>query len=414
MFQVQLVSHQTLPNAIGFLITRPKRVLLLTTSAPEIMIRAVRLQTFYRDEFGVTADVFEVGELGLYSHHLHQARNIMATVRAQGLDLSQIEINVTGGSKPLADAFKQAVIEHGGRAFYCHTDKKALEYYQPAKVISYRHGTPLEFEQLLFLQGYKLVESQCKRRFKQHVDSIATYFIHNRTVLTEALNAQLNNCALNALNSKELAVSIADHGFAKLLMQADVLNSVLAGLASVDIDNKSIHFCSANAAKFVAGQWLEEWVFEQAEQAGAAQVYLGAVVQDSTNSAIIQELDLVLMHNHQLMIVECKTSRPQYLQTKDVDRLVQLKRNLGLLTQVVFIALYGVEKNIEARLNREGITLIDGTHLNSLAAFFNDWVAQAQSMQVEPFLDALAQPTANGLLSAVKPWWQRFTQLLAR
>lgn len=387
MLQIQIVSHQLQPNVIGFLLTRPSRILLLTTDNQTIIDRAKRLQAFYKTEFNVNADIFDVGKLGFYAHHLYQAREILENVKSQGFDISQLEINATGGSKPLADAFKQAVLEHHGFAFYCHTELKQLEYYNPPKFISYNQVASIDFEQLLNVQGYRLNSEQLQQPWSQVIEALAELLIFQYDVNTSQINAQLNERTLR-VNEHKLTLPIADKGYEALNNASEALNSACNNLMFVDVPNKKISFETTEFAKFLNGQWFEQWVYAQAKTANPHQLYLSTVIEDENNSLLKQELDVVLMHNHQLLLIECKTSRSANIQPKEINRLVQINRNLGTLTRVCFIALNGVNEEAKARLKREGIDYIVGDEVKNISTYFSNWVQRAEQA-TEPFVTSI-------------------------
>lgn len=384
LLQIQIVSHQLLPNVIGFLLTKPSRILLLTTDNGAIIDRAMRLQAFYKSEFNIDADIFDVGKLGFYAHHLQQAREILASVKSKGFDISKLEINATGGSKPLADAFKQAVLEHQGTAFYCHTELKQLEYYNPPKFVSYNQVASINFEQLLNVQGYNLTSEQLNHPWREVVDALAELLIYQYDANTSQINAQLNKRTLK-VNEHNLILSLADKGYEALNNASEALNSACNNLMFVDVPNKKVSFETAQFAKFLNGQWFEQWVYAQAKTANPHQLYISTVIEDENNTLLKQELDVVLMHNHQLLLIECKTSKSANIQPKEINRLVQLNRNLGTLTRVCFIALNGVNEEAEARLKRECIDYIVGDEVKNISTYFNNWVIQAEQA-AEPFV----------------------------
>lgn len=377
MLQIQIVSHQLQPNFIGFLLTKPSRVLLLTTKHQAIISRANRLKRFYKTSFNVEADIFDVGALGFYAHHLAQARSILENVKSQGFDISKIEINATGGSKPLADAFKQAVLEHQGAAFYCHTELKQLEYYHPPKFIDYSQAPSINLEQLLNIQGYQFVSEQVKLPWQDVAQALADYFIRQQNSETVKVNAQLNQRAILTA-ADNLTLSTTDEGFNALNNASEVLNNCCNNKLHINPIKKCITFSDLKFAKFLCGQWFEQWLYHQAKQAAPDHLYLGVEIQDENNAVLKQELDVVLIHNHQLLFLECKTSKSDYLSAKDINRLVQLSRNLGALTRACFVSLNGVNNDTEARLKREGIDYIVAQQVQHIADYFKEWVANAE------------------------------------
>lgn len=412
MLQIQIVSHQLQPNFIGFLLTKPSRVLLLTTNHQTIVSRANRLKRFYKASFNVEADIFDVGELGFYAHHLAQARSILDNVKSQGFDISKIEINATGGSKPLADAFKQAVLENQGAAFYCHTELKQLEYYHPAKFIDYSQAPSIDLEQILNIQGYQFVSEQAKLPWQDVTQALGDYFIKQHSSETVKVNAQLNQRAIHA-SANNLTLSTADEGFNRLNSASVDLNNYCQNRLHIDPIKKCITFSDLTFAKFLCGQWFEQWLYLQAKQAAPDHLYLGVEIQDEDNAVLKQELDIVLIHNHQLLFLECKTSKSGYLNSKDINRLVQLSRNLGALTKVCFVSLNGVNTDTEARLKREGIDYIVEQHIAHIADYFKEWVANTEKTNI-PLPALNIPPNTLSQSSASKKRTNWLSKLLAK
>jgi hypothetical protein len=108
------------------------------------------------------------------------------------------------------------------------------------------------------------------------------------------------------------------------------------------------------------------------------------------------------------LLIECKTSRSANIQPKEINRLVQLNRNLGALTRVCFIALNGVNEEANARLEREGIDYIVGDEVKNISTYFSHWVKQAEQA-AEPFVTSTPLPLEkqNTTPVQVKGWYKK-------
>lgn len=82
-----------------------------------------------------------------------------------------------------------------------------------------------------------------------------------------------------------------------------------ANLFTLDRQNRTITYADKEAAKFLGGGWLEEYVYWCARDAGIEHVGInvfGEWNMKDTERPTTNEFDVVLCHHNQLMVIECK------------------------------------------------------------------------------------------------------------
>ncbi|UYM15653.1 Card1-like endonuclease domain-containing protein [Endozoicomonas euniceicola] len=89
---------------------------------------------------------------------------------------------------------------------------------------------------------------------------------------------------------------------------------------------ETLYFTSAEAACYIKGRWLEEYVWHIAGDSDAEYVAAGLDIHDGKHRKddVRNDLDLVIVHNNRMLLVECKTSQMQKNKQKDADIIHKL------------------------------------------------------------------------------------------
>ena len=151
-----------------------------------------------------------------------------------------------------------------------------------------------------------------------------------------------------------------------------------AGLIDYDGELELI-FRSAEACRFVAGGWLEEYAWLTADELGAEHVHTGLELTWNTGKGISprNELDLFVLHRNRALTVECKTSemgegditaRVLYKLDSIAERLSALPGNAALLSA------REVPDLIVKRARAQGIELFAAERLTSFRDWLREWL----------------------------------------
>jgi len=147
------------------------------------------------------------------------------------------------------------------------------------------------------------------------------------------------------------------------------------------IDDKHITFTSENAARYLGGAWFEEYAYVTAIELGIEHVAMSVeghwLGKNNIDSSVSNELDLVLIHNNQMLIIECKTINWQK-NKKGQDTVLKLEsliRNLGgSHAQGILLSLFEFESHSHDRIkNIKGLSLLDKDAIYGLENQLKQW-----------------------------------------
>ncbi|NKI33898.1 DUF1887 family protein [Wenzhouxiangella sp. XN79A] len=162
-------------------------------------------------------------------------------------------------------------------------------------------------------------------------------------------------------------------------LRAALAAMVEAGVLDHDGDRELI-FRSAEACRFVAGGWLEEYAWLTASELDAEHVHAGLELTWNAGPGIAprNELDLFVLHRNRALTVECKTSTmgdgdptAQILYKLDsiADRLSSLPGNAALLSA------REVPDLIVKRARAQDVTVFDAERLIGFRDWLGEWLA---------------------------------------
>jgi hypothetical protein len=152
-----------------------------------------------------------------------------------------------------------------------------------------------------------------------------------------------------------------------------------AGLIDFDGERELI-FRSAEACRYIAGGWLEEYAWLTAAELDAEHVHAGLELTWNAGAGISprNELDLFVLHRNRALTVECKASTmgegdttAQILYKLDsiADRLSSLPGNAALLSA------REVPDLIVKRARAQGVVVFDAERVVEFRDWLGDWLA---------------------------------------
>ncbi|OBU30195.1 Card1-like endonuclease domain-containing protein [Photobacterium kishitanii] len=321
----------------------------------------------------------------LYQH----VKNLFEHLRTDPPD-AMLALNATGGTKPMSIAFTQVFdqLEQQSMVIYTDTEHQKITILNPNadKLPSLPYHSVLDIENYLYLNNFKL-NSLIDNQSLAHAAILARKtFSQYLLVLLEKQRGLLK--MMNALCQQ----TNMGHPFAPfcpnvILKSApkDKFHDLLIAcqqqglLTFTEID---ITFNNKESARYLGGHWLEEFVYCTAIDAGIEHVAM-SVEGSWDNSALSSstqaenELDLVLVHNNQMMLIECKTlDWQQHNLCQSVTlKLDSLHRQLGgSLSQGMLISVCELGQKNQQRIdNSRNLTSVMGSQLHQLEQQITAW-----------------------------------------
>ena len=155
----------------------------------------------------------------------------------------------------------------------------------------------------------------------------------------------------------------------------------MAGAELLDFDGgQELIFRSAEACRYVAGGWMEEYAWLTATELGAEHVHAGLELTWNARSGVSprNELDLFVLHRNRALTVECKTSdmgqgdttaRILYKLDSIADRLSSLPGN------AVLLSAREVPELIVKRARAQGVAVFDAGRVVGFRGWLEGWLA---------------------------------------
>ena len=365
---INLVSEQLLPNVIPAFADSNCQGCVLVLGDKTLLDKADHLTKLYQ---GRGLPILWTSE-GTSSHRLvqlqKQANELIEWLATHHAD-KQWMLNATCGTKPMALAFTNAFnrfnSEHPETA--CNGIPRALIFYTDSQ----NHEIPLLNEGVDYALPWRSVmtldEMLAASGFEssQQIDKRNDDEIWSRAELTRYLGKQFQGQCQHMLGSLQGMANEAYREFP--LNQNQTMPSVPYGpyhelfqrlveanLLAWDGNSQQICFQSEDACRYLAGRWLEELTYLTTCECGFEEVAMsvdgiwhGDLIKPNSERGKNNEFDVLICHNNQLLIIECKAKSWKAHQTGEstnqdvVLKLESLGRKLG--------GLYGERLLVSAR-----------------------------------------------------------------
>ena len=131
---------------------------------------------------------------------------------------------------------------------------------------------------------------------------------------------------------------------------------------------EEIYFHDPEAAEYLSGRWLEEYVWHAVKDAVPEEVKAGAEFTDMAHPRedVRNELDGIAAHRNRLLLIECKTARLD--EGADVVyKLDSIAHDMGLFQQRLLVSARPLDDKTRARAKAEDIAIVEAAGLKQLA-----------------------------------------------
>ena len=231
--------------------------------------------------------------------------------------------NATGGNKLMALAFVDMFRDDNIEIIYTDTDHDVLEVLEPKDQPAQSIPAVFNIPSYLASQGYLAKktasddENWCANALRRKpltkwlVENIDNLIESDGSGFLPAINKIIHE---EVLDRNQQLRSPKDYQQLRYVKRPVLRHLTDEGiLAWTADDDKKIQFPSAEAAQYLGGRWLEEYVWHIARDTGAEHIAAGMDITDAAQrkDGVRNELDLVMVHNNRLLLVECKTGQIQ-------------------------------------------------------------------------------------------------------
>lgn len=369
-----IATGQNLANLIPALQLKASTVVILET--PEMKASASHLKRAL-ESHGIAVKRKAFDDISPAS--------IWSSAESVGMEFGEgsVLFNATGGHKlmTLAMAEKMTVADDL-HLLYAETRHQRLDWLKPVPAIEPMVNV-LKVDDFLLVQGYSRVRSADRDGYWQ-IDAQA------RSALTRRLGDESDKLSnfFGALNKlAQQAMPDKDHGKPFRAVQsfeftpggrnAEVLRDArLLNLLTWD-DDTEIAFANEDATAYFGGGWLEEYVWLKLRGVKPFDSAINLVVKP-IGSESENELDAVVAHRNQLMVIECKTLRFGRDAEKDANyiyKLAQLSKQVGgSMARSVLVSARPVDQLVVDRARQYGVDILAAADVKNLVAYLREWM----------------------------------------
>lgn len=301
------------------------------------------------------------------------------------LDGRDVVFHATGGTKLMVLAIHQQLLNLASgqgryRLLYADTFQQTLSWLDDTPRQEAMQDVLTRDEQLL-LRGYRTTNDTRPAQIQQRAAERAkvTRFMGEKSAQLKGFLSTLNYHANQAADGKSLTRDMdylprASTAAGKLLDLAQE-----HGLLTMDEAYSSITFTSQEAAKYLGGGWVEEYVFLKFTGTLAPTQYtLGAQITHSV-SKTSNEIDGIAVANNRALIIECKAKKQDQAQDA-IYKLGQLVKQVGgLIARGLYVSAKPVSDTDRARAREYGVDILAGDELATLSDYLRRWKDSEQA-----------------------------------
>jgi hypothetical protein len=378
-----IVSDQVLANLIPALMERPERVYLAASTGMTEKGKTELLRRIL-EERGIKVAV----QQGLPDMNLAAMRNfaqdLLDRVRREGGN-AKVTLNVTGGTKLMTLALFDACSSGVDRIIYTHTDRDLIEELPKdlkGGEVTGKIEPVLDVPTYLRAHGFRCLKSRSDgRRWRDRclVRLDLTEAFVQISLRHERFLGALNYAASNALGGGGNLSRPEQDLSHRLGPQKQVFLAHLVEKGLLYWDGKqSVEFCDVESARYVGGGWLEEYAWLKLASLRPDDVRCGVEGRWERARKVMNEFDVVAVHNNRLLLIECKTLRMDREGMRDTEilyKLDSLAMDLkGLYGSVLLLSARVPTDAMKRRARQQNIALIGPGELVHLDGPLLHWM----------------------------------------
>ncbi|HBZ57760.1 MAG TPA: hypothetical protein DEO49_01225 [Sutterella sp.] len=383
-----LISGQAAANFLPLVCYRPKKAIFLVSD--EMTSQAKEL----KDALSGAVPSMKISEVAIGDGW--DGERVYGAVYEALVELEEEApiVNVTGGTKIMAFAAITAAGDAGMPAFYLRTGDRNHQGSSSTITIfpsgDMRKGKKhalaqykLKIADYLAAYGYRIGKTKPDKALPKSRRELTEYLVGANGFVKQAvprLNERADFALDNAKRNK-LQKLIAPLAPARDVCKSLPIENALDELCAVcrdsgllKIENDSLVFASEDARKYVAGGWLEEYVYDTLKRMG-----LDPVMDLKVERKGEREIDVAFMHKEKLYVIECKSGALNR-KTKEshniVYRLETLRKLGGIESKLVLVSYQKVNVEIRSNSEDENIHIIEDGSLNNLEEHLAKLIAQ--------------------------------------
>lgn len=361
---VSLVGGQSMPNILAALQYAPAEAVFLTTSASRYAYEDTKAVLENR---GIRCRPVKVS-----AYDMEEIERACRTI-AQEYRGKALVFNITGGTKPMSIGAFLVAIQEGSRVIYVDTHQEQILHLHP-RAPSERMTGVIDVPTYLRAYGKEVTAAETEQDVDPEEVVLANWIGKEIAAMSRVLGKIRKWYGLGARGVVQIPYRGYKRAIAPILQRLDESGYV------TDLRDMGVHASfrpSLDSGKrfFLCGGWLELYVFAMASLCEFDDCRLGVHIRwnPKEDVAVSNELDVVMVRNHRLVICSCKTARQgsdtAHFFATHLSELETLKRHCGgPFASVLLITSSTIRRNrgVARRAEELGIPIINPQRLPEL------------------------------------------------
>lgn len=372
--QMLLVSGQAMPNFLPILDRelKPDAVTLMVSDKMKKQAKWLKAEIV---KHGV--EILPALEIGNDETDVAKIQDHLLDWVDQNKELADnSELNVTGGTKPMAIAAQEVYRMNDRPVFYVDVATDNVSWLsKQGEQRNVRLEKSPTIKQVLSLNGITLrsgdfnspVKNEKWQHFCSEIASSPEKWALCLGELNRVASDAVEKCK-RARNSREKAEALAFYGDVIVSERAkwNELTEILHADELVRSETANESFVSQEAARFCAGGWLEHYVFEKLRGLGLdrKRALMNAQIVDADGNP--NELDSIVVHRNTCFVIEDKTKNMIVrggihgnVADQAVYKLAQVTKRLGLRTKGVLVSARLLRPEDKDRARAYDVEVVD-------------------------------------------------------
>jgi hypothetical protein len=371
--QIMLVSVQAAPNLLAALdpANKPRAAVLLVSQR---MAKQGESLSVVLHQSSIAVRMIPLGN----EHDFAALEEVLLNLAAE-YQGTEVALNVTGGTKLMALAAQAVAVAAGFRVFYVDIDTDEIIWLAPQQARR-KLGQQLRLRQYLRAYGFTSSPVAPRTKLSGARRQLLEDLVQDVRSLEHGLG-QINWIAQRA-EGPHLTANLSEEQLDS--RRLDGLLRKFADAGVLEVTGGQVRFSDETQRQFVAGGWLEEYVYSVVEARtgplGIRDKAANLAVEDVVGG-VKNELDVAFMARNRLFVIECKTARMNRLDTPKANdslfKLAEICRRVGGIGTRGMLASYRPLRDAEQRLATAlGIKVICGSALQQLGGSLEQWIHQ--------------------------------------
>jgi CRISPR-associated protein Csx16 len=398
--QFCIASEQLEANYMAAAQLRPRKVYILASSTPHILMAAQRLEKTLRD-LGIDTEIIDnlpVSDPAALREYAFELTRMVRELESA----THLMFNATGGKKIMSFALSQAFMATANASvIYVDSESETLQVLSPWGVPNLALVPGLiNIESALALRGYRIVSTETAGKdWQDYAVARAglTNWLAQKAKQLQQFFGWMNLAAYSVKNGLR-SVPLKPNGDKSAELRplsghvAEAIRRIVeAGLVTWNELDQTISFSDESARSYLNGLWLEEYVWLSLRNIPGADC-AGGIQIESVNGKVKNEIDFALAWHNRLFLIECKTKNMSKADANNTDlyRIDSLQKQLGgSFATSMLLSARSLDAPVEQRARQNRALSLQGMQMVQLANVLKKWQSGETIGDIQNWIDAL-------------------------